>query len=61
MLIKRNAPAREGEGVVCLLAGDTDGYNTATQRFQLPQAWTQPGPIILRHLGEPSFVWERAA
>jgi hypothetical protein len=31
---KRNAPGREAEGVVCLLAGDTDAYNTDLHRAQ---------------------------
>lgn len=30
----QNAPAREGEGVVCLLAGDIDVFSTTTVRLQ---------------------------
>lgn len=61
-MLNRNDPARRGEAVECLRAGDSDGYNIPTHRFQLPQTWAKsPGPIILRHLGEPTFVWERAA
>lgn len=32
--MKRNAPAREGEGVGCLLAGDTDANSTDRARLQ---------------------------
>ena len=60
-MLNRNDPALRGEAVECLRAGDSDGYSIATHRFQLPHTRTQPGPIILRHLGEPSLVWERAA
>lgn len=60
-MLNQNDPARRGEAVECLLAGDSDGYNTAAFRVQLPHTRTQPGPIILRHLGEPSLAWERAA
>lgn len=31
---KRNAPARKGEGVMCLLGRDTDAYSTDAVRLQ---------------------------
>lgn len=34
MLTKGNAPARKGEGAVCLLAGDTSVYATEVLRVQ---------------------------
>lgn len=44
MLIKPNAPAREGEGVVCLLGGDNDASTTARPSLQRLR-------IIETHLG----------
>ncbi|EQB32259.1 hypothetical protein M529_10680 [Sphingobium ummariense RL-3] len=34
MACKRNAPARKGEGAVCLLADDIGAYSTAAARIQ---------------------------
>ena len=43
MLRKRNAPAREGEGVVCLLGGDTDANTTTRARVQYLSRWGLSG------------------
>ena len=41
--MKRNAPAREGEGVVCLLGGDTDANTTNRARVQYLSRWGLSG------------------
>lgn len=55
---KQNAPGRKAEGVVCLLAGDTDVYATSEARFQhLGRLGILARyPILTRHFGWPVEV-----
>lgn len=57
---KRNAPARKGEGVVCLLGGDTDAHITTAARIQYIARFGVPlnraGLIASIAFGEARYV-----